>query len=140
MFRQPSIELAERQAWHRPQGTFMYRFDWETPFGGGKLGAIHGLEMAFVFDNLERWGELIGDVESAQPVADAMADAWVSFAADGKPSSSGLPEWPTYDATLRKTMILGNDPRIESDPEGVLRKIWQDALMERTVPSVTAAR
>ncbi len=75
----------------------MFRFDYESPLAGGTLGAPHGIEVAFVFDNLK--GEhnlgLHGDRPDAQELADRVSAAWVAFARTGDPSHSGLPPWPS---------------------------------------------
>jgi len=47
-FRIPSIKFVEAQSKHQ-KDTYMYLFTWKTPFEDGKYGAIHALEIAFVF-------------------------------------------------------------------------------------------
>jgi para-nitrobenzyl esterase len=109
--------------------TYVYQFNWESPVADGKLGAIHGLEIPFAFDNLKLSSELIGnmsDIESAQPLASAMSDVWVSFAQNGKPVSDSLPDWPDYDEETRKTMFFDTNCKIVSDPDSEMRKIWAD--------------
>src|SRR5260370_10761158 len=91
-FRIPAIRLAERQS---AQGTpvWTYRFDWPTPAFGGILKACHGLEISFVWNNLDKFGVsmLTGDSPARQKVADAMHKAWIAFARGGNPNPPGLP-------------------------------------------------
>lgn len=70
----------------------MYRFDWTLP-GHPTFGqAVHGAEIAFVFDNLELLDKLGLEIQpSMQKLAQDMQQAWVAFARDGKPVlSEGL--------------------------------------------------
>lgn len=106
--------------------TYVYQFNWESPVADGKLGAIHGLEISFAFDNLKLSSELVGDAAPAQPLATAMSDAWVTFARNGKPVSDLLPDWPEYDEGTRETMFFDSDCQIVSDPDSEMRKIWED--------------
>jgi para-nitrobenzyl esterase len=68
----------------------------------------------------------MSDIESAQPLASAMSDVWVSFAQNGKPVSDSLPDWPDYDEETRKTMFFDTNCKIVSDPDSEMRKIWAD--------------
>ncbi|GFM99517.1 hypothetical protein Sfulv_43280 [Streptomyces fulvorobeus] len=65
------------------------------------LGACHGLEIAFVFDTLDR-PEAVALTGPGAPreLADAMHRAWVRFVASGDPG------WPSWDAT-RPVMAFG---------------------------------
>ncbi|MDZ7732772.1 MAG: hypothetical protein U5R31_06305 [Acidimicrobiia bacterium] len=56
IFRIPAIRLAEAQAPHRPDGTWMYEFAWSSPAFDGRLRSCHALEIPFVFDNLHQPG------------------------------------------------------------------------------------
>jgi para-nitrobenzyl esterase len=107
----------------------VYQFNWESPVADGKLGAIHGLEIPFAFNNLKLSSELIGnidDIDSAQPLATAMSDAWVTFARQGNPVSDSLPDWPEYNEETRETMFFDSNCTIVSDPDSEMRKIWAD--------------
>jgi para-nitrobenzyl esterase len=100
----------------------MYRFDWTLP-GHPTFGqAVHGAEIAFVFDNLELLGKLGLEIQpSMQKLAQNMQQAWVAFARDGKPVlSEGA--WPMYDREERTTAIFHQDIKVEHDPEGDRRR------------------
>ena len=62
--------------------TYMYEFAWPAP----GLGAVHAVEVPFVFDTLSPdaplFGPLLGD-HPPQALADTMHAAWVSFASTG---------------------------------------------------------
>ncbi|MCP4502302.1 MAG: carboxylesterase/lipase family protein [Deltaproteobacteria bacterium] len=131
-FRQPMIRAAEARLKHGGEGrTFMYEFHWESPCCDGEIGAIHAMEVAFAYDNLDAAKMLTDDDPSAQPLATAMSDAWVSFAKTGVPSSTGLPQWPTYDEQTRQTMILDRKSRVVSDPDQERRLFWDKEYANR---------
>jgi para-nitrobenzyl esterase len=73
---------------------------------GQQLGAFHGSDIRFVFDNLEGGRTPIDDVD--RRLADAMSSYWVRFAATGDPNGPGLPRWLPYDATDEPYLELGD--------------------------------
>jgi len=50
----PAIRMAESQAPHQPENTFMYLFEYASHRLDGRLGSCHALEIPFVFDNLHK--------------------------------------------------------------------------------------
>jgi para-nitrobenzyl esterase len=127
VFRIPALRLADAAATRAP--VWMYRFDWESPAFGGALGAAHGLELPFVWNQLEvpAMQPLIGgDLDSARPLATAMHEAWAAFIRDGAPTAAGLPAWPRYEAPRRATMLFDRESRIADDPDGMRRELWRD--------------
>jgi para-nitrobenzyl esterase len=129
MFRLPAIRLAEAQAAHQPDQTFMYLFEYESTAFGGRLGSCHALEIPFVFDNLHKPGvDMLTGSEPPQAIADAMRDAWTAFAHTGSPAHPGLPEWPAYGERDRATMHLGAPCHLEHDPAPAERLAWADVL------------
>ncbi len=67
-----------------PGRAFGYRFDWRSPRFDGQLGACHGLELPFVFDNLAVAQAFVGP-DAPQELATEMQQAWVRFAETGDP-------------------------------------------------------
>jgi len=113
----PSTRFAEAQARHQPR-TFMYRFSWCSPFGGGRLGACHALDVPFALGTWElpKLREFAGSGPAAARVAGAMMDAWAAFAARGDPSHPGIPRWPAYAPPRRATLELGDPCRVIDAP------------------------
>ena len=131
-FMVPAARLAEAQGAFAP--TFLYRFDWPSPFMGGALGACHTLEIAFVFGTAGRLGapQFLGDGPAAAALCEAMMDAWIAFARTGDPSTAGV-AWPRYDAASRRVMIFGDGPpHLVSAPNEQRRAAW-DAVDERRI-------
>jgi len=98
----PSIRIAEVRSGQRAQ-TYMYRFDHKP--------ASHGRESAFVWNHDSN-----------------IHAAWVEFIRNGHPAATGLPSWPVYKTDKRETMILDDQSYVESDPNGVERRIWNNRL------------
>jgi para-nitrobenzyl esterase len=129
IFRIPAIRLAEAQARHRPEHTFMYLFEWASSAFDGRLGSCHALEIPFVFDNLDAPGAALFTGDAApQDLADQMAQSWVSFARDGQPGNQLVPSWPAYDTTSRATMHFTTPTRVEHDPGAEVRAAWDGRL------------
>jgi para-nitrobenzyl esterase len=125
-FRIPVIRLAEAQVpWGAP--VYMYRFDWESPSFGGKLGATHALELALVWNRLDLPTApiLLGpDLAAVQPLATAMHETWVAFITGGDPNGAGLPAWPRYDLERRQTLLIDRESRVVDDPARSTRLAW----------------
>ncbi|MUN06668.1 carboxylesterase/lipase family protein [Agromyces luteolus] len=117
--RIPAIRLADAHAAGGGR-TYMYEFAWPSP----GLGAVHALEVPFVFDTLSPDAPLFGPMLGADPphpLADAMHGAWVAFAASGDPGE----HWPRYDAELRATMRFDVESRVVVDPRAWERDLWE---------------
>ncbi len=100
------------QALTQSQGNavFAYRFDWDeeparaTVNVSKLLGAAHGLEIAFVFDDtageLDAFGAASDENrEGRSKLSQAMSSYWVNFAQTGVPGrgvDASLPEWKPY--------------------------------------------
>ncbi len=111
-----SRELAKRKAKQGAAPAFLYRFDWETPEGGGHMRSPHTIEIQFVFNNIALGGPLISKRQDAYALAEKVSAAWVAFARTGNPNIPQLPRWPAYSSGPRDTMLFNNDNRVEQDP------------------------
>jgi para-nitrobenzyl esterase len=123
-----SVTIAERKAALGRAPAYLYRFDWETPIMGGKLISPHGLEMPFVFDNVENGGEaLTGGGADATKLAATISETWLSFARSGNPNSkkSRLPQWDPYETGKRTMMIFDNQSRAVQDFQKAQRLIFE---------------
>ncbi|MCL4811938.1 MAG: carboxylesterase/lipase family protein [Vicinamibacteraceae bacterium] len=119
------IEANRRAA--QPPGaapTYVFQLNWKSPVDGGKWGAYHGLDVALCFDNA---ANQFGDNPQAHAVARQMADTWVAFARTGTPDNPSIPAWPPYDLATRATLIIDVESRIEHDPRGNERRLFEEA-------------
>ena len=123
-----SRELAKRKAVLAGAPVFAYRFDWETPEGGGHMRSPHTIEIQFVFNNIKIAGPLISKMPEAYALADKVSSAWVAFARTGDPNTPKLPKWPAYTAAARDTMLFNNENRVEPDPDRGPRLVMEQVL------------
>jgi para-nitrobenzyl esterase len=130
MFRIPTIRLLEAQSPHQPN-TYSYLFTWPSPGLDGILGAAHAIELPFVFGTLDAptFKNLIVVSPETQALSEKMMDAWIAFARTGNPTHDNIPEWPSYDAENRATMVFGEQCEVVNAPFDKERAAW-DGLLE----------
>ncbi len=89
LLRVPMYKLADARHYAQAS-THVYEFAWPSPVSG--LGAAHGTELPFVFDNLDAEDAiaLVGDT-APHSLASAMHEIWVCFA------TRGVADWPAWD-------------------------------------------
>src|SRR5229473_2586028 len=121
-------ELAKRKAAQGAAPAYLYRFDWETPEGGGHMRSPHTIEIPFVFHNIAIAGPLISKMPEAYALAEKVSAAWVAFARTGDPNTPGVPRWPAYSAGSRDTMLFNNTLRVEQDPDRGPRLVMGQVL------------
>ena len=115
--RIPALSLAEAHV-NATSRTYMYEFAWPSP----GLGAVHALEVPFVFDTLSPDAPLFGPLLGHHPpqqLADVIHAAWVSFARTGDPG------WPAYDLERRATMRFDTPSQVVDDPRTWERSLWR---------------
>jgi para-nitrobenzyl esterase len=125
LFRIPSPRLADAHA-DAGGSTRVYLFAWRSPALGGRLGASHGMECPFVFDNFgsPMMAIMIGE-EPPASLSREMHGSWVAFAAKGDPASSGaVTEWPPYDTSTRMTMVFDEKSQCVGDSHSERRAAW----------------
>jgi len=121
-------ELARRKVVQGGAPVYFYRFDFETPEGGGHMRSPHAVEVPFVFENIKVAGKLIAQMPEAFALSEKIAAAWVSFARTGNPNVPVLPRWPAYSVEARDTMIFNNENRVEQDPNRASRLAMEHVL------------
>ena len=115
-FRAGTDLQAERKAALGKAPVYMYRFAWYSPVSGGRLRAMHCMDIPFVFDNVDACKVVVGDGPDRYAVADAMSRAWVAFARTGTPNHKGIPAWQPFSAAQRATMIFNTTSKAVNDP------------------------
>jgi para-nitrobenzyl esterase len=129
----PAIELAEA---HTAAGgaAWMYLFTWTTTAFAGQLGAVHTLEIPFVFNTLDSGAgpEFTGGPpDRARPLARRLHRTWAEFIRHGDPNNDDIPPWPLYEPQRRATMILDDDCTVADDPPRDRRLLWQERALLR---------
>ncbi|CAM2778832.1 carboxylesterase/lipase family protein [Prescottella defluvii] len=124
-FWRPSVQIAEAHSAHAP--TYCYRFDFAPRLLHRLgLGATHALELFAVFGYGDsaagRALTAVGGRRGLRFVTERVQEHWISFARNGSPA----PWWPTYDADVRRTLVVDVPTRIERDPGRDRRLAWAD--------------
>jgi para-nitrobenzyl esterase len=111
-----SVAEAERKAALGKAPVFMYLFSWQSPVPG--MRATHGMEIPFVFNNIDAAPALTGNGADRAALAKAICRSWAAFARTGHPATPELPAWPAFEGTRHITMILDHESRVVDDPSG----------------------
>jgi para-nitrobenzyl esterase len=125
-YRRNTTRQVELQAEAAGAPAYAYLFDWRTPVLDGVLGSPHTSEVPFVFGTTAAAAGLVGGGPELASLTDTVMATWVAFARTGDPNHPGLPEWPSYDARARKTMVLGLDCSVAGDLGGQTRPALDD--------------
>jgi para-nitrobenzyl esterase len=84
-FRSGTDTEAQRKAALGKAPVYVYRFQWYSPVSGGRLRAMHCMDIPFVFENVDLCKTVVGDGQDRHALADKMSSAWVAFARTGNP-------------------------------------------------------
>ena len=115
-FRSGTDTEAERKAALGKAPVYVYRFQWYSPVSGGRLRAMHCMDIPFVFDNVDLAQSVVGDGRDRYELADGMSASWVAFARSGNPNNKLVPKWEPFTADQRATMIFNTETRAVNDP------------------------
>jgi para-nitrobenzyl esterase len=117
MFRVPALRVAEARATYAAP-SYHYEFAWRTAALGG-LGAVHCLDLPFVFDVLDDdHAKLVAGGAAPQDLADEMHAAWVAFVTDNDPG------WAPFRADERPTMVFDQTSNVVDDLHARVRSLW----------------
>ena len=125
-FRIRSLVLAQRRAALKRGPVWMYSFEWETPVLGGKLKSPHAMDVPFVFNTLDLTNATGGSAGRAG--AGGHDVVGVGGVRPQRPAGSSRRSRPgrSTTPTNRATLMLDKVCRIENDPRGEARRLWQD--------------
>lgn len=108
-------------------GVFRYLFSYPA----SRLhGAIHGIELPFVFGT---FGAVPGLTPSPEALAlgEAMSGSWARFAATGDPNGPGLASWPPYDPGRDATLVWDSPPSAVDGVRTAQCDFW-DSIIDST--------
>ena len=123
-----SREIGKRKAEQHGAPAYVYRFDWQTPEGGG-MRSPHAIDIQFAFNNIALGGKLISKRQDAYDLASKVSASWVAFARTGNPNTAQLPNWPAYSSTHRDTMLFNIESRVAQDPNRNARLAMEHVLL-----------
>lgn len=107
--RKAAVKMADNKS-AIGSDVYMYYFTWKP--SGNALGACHGMELPFMFNNIALQREMTGGTPEAYRLSDLMSSAWIAFIRTGNPNVEGLPEWPKYTAENGNTMVFDNTCKV----------------------------
>jgi para-nitrobenzyl esterase len=102
----PSRRFARAAAAGGTPKVFRYFFSYPA---SRLYGAIHGIELPFVFGTLSSVPGYVPDA-TASALSEAMNASWARFAAAGDPNGPGLTSWPAYDSAKDRTLVWDSPP------------------------------
>lgn len=102
----------------------VYRFGWKAQGLGGVFGAMHALEIPFVWKSMLGWDVAFG-TEPPPDLSDQMHQAWINYVRTGEPSHDGIGEWPAYDTERRPTMRFDEITKLVDDPGAQTHRAWR---------------
>ena len=111
-FRGGAIKQAAAKSKQGGAPAYVYHFEWQSPVNDGSLGASHGMELPFMFNNIAMARTLTGGTKEAYELADKISSAWINFVKTGNPNVKGLPKWDPYNPENGATMIFDNSCKI----------------------------
>jgi para-nitrobenzyl esterase len=131
-FAAPARSLARAMA-AKPSKAYLYQFTRVPPIEAAKrLGAFHGLEIAYVFGNLRPGA---GWADHDPQLSRTMSACWVQFAAIGDPNREGLPRWPAYEPAADSHLEFGDKIEVKSglyrEACDLLDRLWAERLTTR---------
>ena len=95
-FTCPARTIARALASAQTEPVYRYFFTEVPDTPASELyGAVHGLELLYVFDVLDIQG--YSPTVAERTLSRSMQEYWGSFAASGMPSAAGAPVWTQYD-------------------------------------------
>jgi para-nitrobenzyl esterase len=96
---------------------YRYYFTRVPPGRGERLGAFHGSEIAYVFENFPY---RISYQDADKQLGETISSYWVNFARTGDPNgttdpkSAGAPTWPIYVPSIDDALELGDRVGVQS--------------------------
>lgn len=104
--RRSAVKQAISKSRQGTANVYLFLFTWKPR--GNALGASHGMELPFMFNNIDLQREMTGGTEDAYKLADLISSAYISFIRTGDPNVKGLPIWEPFTETNGATMIFNN--------------------------------
>jgi para-nitrobenzyl esterase len=107
MFGWNMREWARMQAKTGHYPAYRYYFSHRPPGPEGeRLGASHGVDIAYVFGNLSVFPFPWNDAD--RRLSEEIMSYWTNFAKTGDPNGMGLPKWPVYNRADDNVLDFGD--------------------------------
>ena len=109
--RRSAIKQAISKSKQGNADVYLFLFTWKPTVNA--LGASHGMELPFMFNNIDLQREMTGGTDDAYQLANLMSSSWIAFIKTGNPNIDGLPHWTPFTEENGTTMIFDNQPHIK---------------------------
>ena len=109
---------------------YYYRFDYHDILLGDYIGAVHSLEIPFVFNSMDRppMKTLLKkeNMNEMTKLSSTMQGYWVNFAKIGNPNGPGIPDWPGFELNSQTVMVF--DQSVRAMASGIAERcaLWDD--------------
>jgi beta-glucosidase len=128
---------ARLQSVHGHGKAFYYYFDQhpEHPEGSPEAdhGAPHGVDVPYVFENLDVRDEPVAAED--RRISAAMAAYWTNFAKRGDPNGEGMPAWPPFSDANPVVMYFAGTHHVGSVPSEDSLRVLDDYFAWRRSPA-----
>jgi para-nitrobenzyl esterase len=125
MFRQPTLDFAEKISAARETPVYSYLFALEFDYDDGKP-AWHCADIPFVFHNTDKVP--ICQIEGVtERLEEQVSRAYINFARSGNPNHDKLPAWPAFKPEHKATMVFDRTCEVREDFEGALLSLLKAA-------------
>lgn len=105
-FRPGAIKQATLKSEQKGAPVFHYLFTWQPTTN--VLAASHGMELPFMFNNVDLQPEMTGNTKDAHALEEIMSTAWIQFIKTGNPSHPDMPSWEPFTEDNPGYMIFDN--------------------------------
>ena len=105
-FRAGALQQAAAKSRQGGANAYFYQFTWKPE--NNVLGASHGMELPFMFNNVAVQREMTGSSESAYKLQEVISNYWLAFIKTGDPNVPGQTVWEPYNEETGPCMILDN--------------------------------
>ena len=120
-FRYSAMQQAASKSRQNVAPAYYFHFTWKPE--NNVLGASHGMELPFMFNNVAVQREMTGSSESAYKLQDIMSNYWIAFIKNGDPNVKGQPKWEPYTEEGGACMILDNKCELKHHHDKVLLEL-----------------
>ena len=109
--------------------SYLYHFDYVAEKRRtNSAGAAHGSEITYVFDTVDYFESVVGEMtEADRRFAEGMSACWISFAKTHKPDCELVPAWGPYDTERDELALFGPETRVIPG----FRKTMLDLILAR---------
>jgi para-nitrobenzyl esterase len=112
-----SVLQTERKAVAGGAPVWSYRLMWRTPVDGGRRVTPHSLDLPFMFDNVTKARDMLGDPsDETAAMSRQLSETWLAFARTGDPNNPAIPSWRPYDLERRTVMLFDVPSVAQEDP------------------------